>query len=1095
MFPTMLMGCVALFWTVAGMDPSSSTHGTFAVTSTEGSGIAEQTDAPGYGSAIRCVYDGKGLYELHFGEPIGVAPFDTLAYRADVRLDSFDPNCAFFLSVQLMGEDGAVVNNLFAPVMPDFTVEGWQEIAGKCAVPPSCTHAQLQLWVQQPFEALVGAPTLEKTGSIAGRIEESARRPAVIENDLLRIVFDPEAWSFAAVDKRCNRRWDTFPNPDQVIVLHVDTPSPSRLVFDAVYLPTATPMKLDATLVAEEPELDIATSMDPGTPLPIWAALVETAPPICDPSPDTELAVPLGEGFLYPTDDPTIPMHLLQLSDGAGLTMPWSGVVDHETGAAVMWFTHDEDDALSRLLYLRKGEKAAGTHMLGWMSQKNRWGYDRTVRYWFADQGRYVALCKRYRQDAFERGRLVPLAEKQKKLPQIARLLGAPNCWFNFLWHYPDPAKRMEPLRWFHEQGIERMLFSTSDCLDSTEEVLSWGWLTSRYDLYGASWPPEVAAKANVPDRTWGYPDDVQILYTGKMKRGWVQKTEHGDFPCYELCPTQQPKWAKRRIPPMLEERTMTAHFIDTTTANPLGECYSPVHPMTRTQDKASRLALLGYLGELGLMAGSEIGVDWAVPVLCYSEGMLSPVPYRNPDAGYLLAGMAPVEATFNYMLNPAARAPLWELVYHDCTVSYWYWGDATNTFPELWHLRNLFNALYATPPLYMILEKEEMYLEQRERIVQTDQFLKPVFEAVGFSPMTGHAFLSDDRKLQQTEFANGAKIVVNFAEETRNAQGVSIEPYNYVLWDKNGNMQAGGANVQPGEPVRPAALQEDRIVLTPVVSTPVKRAPGMRDGTDLFRLAFQAQAPWMNGPVELRMPETLQSNLGFHILDHYRTTIEPLSDPDPFPQWQRDETTGALSYSYTDKEGLEFGGRAEPGADEIHLTYYVKNHRSEPLHFVMPNMCLMLRYSPAFNRRHDLDELFMVFDGKYQSLARTTPTPAEMGRDPWLLILTPQGKDSFPGPKVTSTWWLVDQVADENLMAAESVDGKHLCGYTWDKPAQTLMCNCGNPCLHTGPGPVEELAPGAAHTWRGKIYLIENDPEALLARYRSDQAAWRQTR
>ena len=47
-------------------------------------------------------------------------------------------------------------------------------------------------------------------------------------------------------------------------------------------------------------------------------------------------------------------------------------------------------------------------------------------------------------------------------------------------------------------------------------------------------------------------------------------------------------------------------------------------------------------------------------------------------------------------------RLPLWELVYHDCVVAQWYWGDYNNKLPSLWDKRDLFNVLYGTPPMFM---------------------------------------------------------------------------------------------------------------------------------------------------------------------------------------------------------------------------------------------------------------------------------------------------------------------------------------------------------------------------------------------------------
>lgn len=79
--------------------------------------------------------------------------------------------------------------------------------------------------------------------------------------------------------------------------------------------------------------------------------------------------------------------------------------------------------------------------------------------------------------------------------------------------------------------------------------------------------------------------------------------------------------------------------------------------------------------------------------------------------------------------------------------------------------------------------------------------------------------------------------------------------------------------------------------------------------------------------------------------------------------------------------------------------------------------------------------------------------------------------------------------------MAAATIDGQYLVGYTWSEPGQTLMSNCGYPCIHTGPGAAVDLAPGQTHRWQGRIYFIENDMNELLRRYQRDQAAWRQQR
>jgi hypothetical protein len=166
------------------------------------------------------------------------------------------------------------------------------------------------------------------------------------------------------------------------------------------------------------------------------------------------------------------------------------------------------------------------------------------------------------------------------------------------------------------------------------------------------------------------------------------------------------------------------------------------------------------------LVTGCETGHDAAVPFLHYFEGMMSLGPYRVPDAGRDMARIwtnAPA-AVVKFQLGHAYRLPLWELVYHDCVVAQWYWGDYNNKLPMLWDKRDLFNALYATPPMFMF--NRRLWQENRDRFVQSYRNTCPWVREVGYSEMTDHRFLTPDRNVQQTVFANGRTITVNFGSE-----------------------------------------------------------------------------------------------------------------------------------------------------------------------------------------------------------------------------------------------------------------------------------------------------------------------------------------
>jgi hypothetical protein len=144
---------------------------------------------------------------------------------------------------------------------------------------------------------------------------------------------------------------------------------------------------------------------------------------------------------------------------------------------------------------------------------------------------------------------------------------------------------------------------------------------------------------------------------------------------------------------------------------------------------------------------------------------MLSLGPYRVPDAGrdMLRIWDDPPDRVAKFQLGQVYRLPLWELVYHDCVVAEWYWGDYNNKLPTLWDKRDLFNALYGTPPMFMFDRKR--WASQKERFVQSYRNTCPIVRATGYSEMTDHRFLTPDRSVQQTSFANGVTVTVNFGE------------------------------------------------------------------------------------------------------------------------------------------------------------------------------------------------------------------------------------------------------------------------------------------------------------------------------------------
>jgi hypothetical protein len=181
------------------------------------------------------------------------------------------------------------------------------------------------------------------------------------------------------------------------------------------------------------------------------------------------------------------------------------------------------------------------------------------------------------------------------------------------------------------------------------------------------------------------------------------------------------------------------------------------------------------------LVCGSETGHEAAVPYVHYFEGMLSLGPYRVPDSGRRMADIVEEvpQRVAKFQTGHFYRLPLWELVYHDCVVGQWYWGDYNNKLPSLWDRRDLFNALYGTPPMFMF--RREQWEQQRERFVRSYRTATPVARATGYVEMLSHRWLTDDRTVQQTEFANGVVVTVNFGDRPyRLDDGTELEPLGH---------------------------------------------------------------------------------------------------------------------------------------------------------------------------------------------------------------------------------------------------------------------------------------------------------------------------
>jgi len=489
----------------------------------------------------------------------------------------------------------------------------------------------------------------------------------------------------------------------------------------------------------------------------------------------TYLVVPMNEGISYPVEDKAIDTRQLVAYGGHGICMAFWAVTDGQRGH--MAIIETPDDAAIQI------ERIDGKLCIAptWHAQKGQFGYERRLRYIFFDKGGHVAICKRYRSCAKQIGKFKTLRQKYQQNPNVDLLIGAVNVW---CWE----RDALAIVRQMKSAGIERILWSHRERPELIKAMNEMGdILTSRYDIYQDLMDPNIVKeklRGLHPDWTQaGWPQDIMLDENGNWRKGWRVKGKDGNmYPCGVLCDKQAPKYARQRVPDELKTHPYRCRFIDTTTASPWRECYHPQHPMTRSQSRHWKMELLRYMSEeMKLVTGSETGHDAAVSYVHYFEGMLSLGPYRVPDAGrnMIKAWDEVPQPVAKFQVGQKYRLPLWELVYHDCVVAQWYWGDYNNKLPALWDKRDLFNILYGTPPMFMF--NSRIWQKNKARFAQSYKNVCSVARAVGYAEMTDHRFLTPDRNVQQTSFANGIQITVNFGDKLhRLPDGTEIKPMGY---------------------------------------------------------------------------------------------------------------------------------------------------------------------------------------------------------------------------------------------------------------------------------------------------------------------------
>ena len=403
----------------------------------------------------------------------------------------------------------------------------------------------------------------------------------------------------------------------------------------------------------------------------------------------------------------------------------------------------------------------------------------------------------------------VTLREKRINNPKIEKLIGGAVFW---LWNenydkvmYSDKdtdisaavgdellkaADRMK------DAGIDKALFGVffNDDSKYVEELYEkYGYLATQYDNYSDVLNPKlldiipnnrVRACDYTRRRMSDYPVGVRVKQDGTLCDAWALKGFDGKYyNLNHLCAKVAKERMMEEIPLILKEYPYySGRFIDVLGGG-IESCYSKTHPMTRKECIKVKSEALSFLGDIGLIAGTEDGFEDLIDSLVYTEGLHSPVYFRNKNSGRKHAHIYDSERAEHIrmqMLDPSCRVPLWQLVYHDAMIILPYWGDSTASSGKLLKQKILFACLYGCAPLYSCFIND--FENSFDEIVSSYKKITEIHERIAELPMPDFEVLDKDYKLQRSVFDDIYEIIVNFSDEDRFYNGNMVGANDYYF-------------------------------------------------------------------------------------------------------------------------------------------------------------------------------------------------------------------------------------------------------------------------------------------------------------------------
>nr|WP_241735820.1 glycoside hydrolase [Aquisalinus flavus] len=351
--------------------------------------------------------------------------------------------------------------------------------------------------------------------------------------------------------------------------------------------------------------------------------------------------------------------------------------------------------------------------------------------------------------------------------------------------------------------GIESAWIGTSDWREAlwhpeaVEAAKNAGYLVGTYDSYASAHPEDLADSWQTAQQGQAIFDDA--AYTNEDGSTVTGFAGRGAY----VNPLRVAEYARIRMKAVSEAAGFNSYFIDVDATGLSYNDYSEDHPTGRALVMAELQDRIGYIAnDLELVTGSEGGTALFGRDLVFGHGITTP-PFgwmdgrlkRDRESAFYLGGYWPEEAPpiyfkqvpvpdemAEFMYAPEYRLPLYQIALHDSIIATHHWEYGSLKPVGQRDRIGLTQILYMVPPLYHL--HDSVMTRDLPVIEAYHKTWRPLHADLWDQQMTGFVFLSEDRLVQRTEFANGTRLTVNFDDrprqlstgETLPVRGIAVE-------------------------------------------------------------------------------------------------------------------------------------------------------------------------------------------------------------------------------------------------------------------------------------------------------------------------------